>query len=388
MKRRLAETAIFFALVAAAAASAGASSPRKTAQPPPAGKRKAPAAAPSNPEVAAYAAKFLSFDPESRVTVEKSTETLPGFQSWKVHRKGRYEKLNVDRVFYVSDDGRWFFEGDSVTNPAPRPVRSAADLAWVGEKLAAVFRTKVTPQLAPERDAAPYKGVHVAIETGYGVVRLPGYVTADGARFLQGVFWDFRMDPREERRRHIDLSAGRASGKPDAAVSIVEFADMECGYCKMRGLQMDRLLEVNAGIVNARRHYKFFPLWFGHVWAMKAASAGDCIFKSAGAAPFFRFKEQVYARQESMTVSGIDEIAVTTAGAEGISSADFLACYLQEPSFSRVRREIDEGYRLGVNSTPTYFIDGTQITWTEDKVMEDFLRTLFPKTKSISYGGK
>jgi len=89
-----------------------------------------------------------------------------------------------------------------------------------------------------------------------------------------------------------------------------------------------------------------------------------------------------------MTVSGIDELAVSTAGAEGISSADFLACYLQEPSFSRIRHEIAEGYRMGVNSTPTYFIDGTQITWTEDKVMEDFLRTLFPKTKTINYGGK
>ena len=335
-----------------------------------------------------YALHFLSWDPESRITVTKSSERLPGMQGYKVVRKGRYEKLNIDRVYYVSDDGRWFFEGDSVTNPAPRPIRSAADLGWVGEKISAVFRTKVMPQLAPERDAAPYRGVNVAIETGYGVVKLPGYVSADGSRFLQGVFWDFRADPREERRRHIDLSAGRASGKPEAAVSIVEYADMECGYCKMRGLQMDRLLEANAGIVNARRHYKFFPLWFGHVWAMKAASAGDCIFKSAGAAPFFRFKEQVYARQESMTVSGIDELAVSTAGAEGISSADFLACYLQEPSFSRIRHEIAEGYRMGVNSTPTYFIDGTQITWTEDKVMEDFLRTLFPKTKSINYGGK
>jgi protein-disulfide isomerase len=168
---------------------------------------------------------------------------------------------------------------------------------------------------------------------------------------------------------------------------MVEFADMECGYCKLRGLQMDRLLEANAGIVNVRRHYKFFPLFFNHVWAMKAASAGECIFRTAGAPAFFKFKESVYSRQESMTVAGIDELAVTTAEADGITSADFLACYLQEASFGRVRQEIEEGYRLGVNSTPTYYIDGTEIVWVEDKVMEDFLRTLFPKLKSISYGG-
>ena len=99
----------------------------------------------------------------------------------------------------------------------------------------------------------------------------------------------------------------------------------------------------------------------------------------------FRFKTQVYAVQESMTVGGIDQLAVTTAEAEGISSADFLSCYLRDDSFGRVIRDMEEGYRLGVNSTPTYFIDGTEITWIEDKVMEDYLRTIFPKIKTIEY---
>jgi protein-disulfide isomerase len=137
--------------------------------------------------------------------------------------------------------------------------------------------------------------------------------------------------------------------------------------------------------VKVRRHYKFFPLWMTHVWAMKAASAGDCIFKFSGAPALFHFKEQVYARQESLNLSGLDELAVTTAEAEGISSTDFLSCYLREDSFGRVRRDLEEGYRLGINSTPTYFVDGTEVSWVEDKVMEDLLRTLFPKTRSISY---
>lgn len=381
MRRTLAAVLLAGAALAGLAASPAA---KKAAQPVPAPRAGAVTAA----DVAAYATKFLPWDPESKVTAEKSTERLPEMQAWKVRRKGRYEKLNVDRLFYVSDDGRWFFPGDSVTNAGGRPVRSAADLGWVQEKFATLFKTNVRVQLTPERDAAPYKAVAVAVETGYGAVRMPGFVSADGKAYLQGPFWDFKTDPREERRRRIDLSANRTTGRPDAAVSVVEFADMECGYCKMRGLQMDRLLEANAGVVNVRRHYKFFPLWFGHVWAMKAASAADCLFQAAGAPAMFRFKEQVYARQESMTVSGIDELAVTTAEAEGVTAADFLGCYLQEPSFARVRREIEEGYRLGVFSTPTYFIDGTEITWIDDKVMEDYLRTIFPKIKSIPYATK
>ena len=333
-----------------------------------------------------YAARFLPWDPETKIAVSRSTEALPGFIAFKVKRTGKYEKLNLERIVFVSDDGKWFFAGDALLNTgAPRPVRGPQDLAWIDEKLGKVFRSSVRTLLVPERDAGGLKGVALQLETGYGSVRMPGYVSPDGKTFLQGTLWDFKMDPRAERRRRIDLSANRATGPADATVNVVEYADMECGYCKFRGLQMDRLLAANTGIVNVRRHYKFFPLWMGHVWSMKAASAGDCIAKSAGPPALFRFKEQVYARQESLNISAVDELAITTAESEGISSADFLSCYLKEDSFSRVRRDLEEGYRLGINSTPTYYVDGTEVAWVEDKVMEDMLRTLFPKTKSISY---
>lgn len=345
------------------------------------------ASPPVEKQLEVYATRFLPFDPETKVSVERSTERLPGFAAFRVKRTGRYEKLKADRVVYVSTDGKWFFAGDSFVNSTPRPVRTSADLDWVEAKVGGLLRTTVHALLAPERDVAGLKGVSISVETGYGAVRIPGYASADGKAFLQGTLWDFQMDPRAERRRRIDLSIGRAQGRGDASVQVVEYADMECGYCKFRGQQMDRLLEANAGVANVRRHYKFFPLWIHHVWAMKAASAADCLFRFKGPA-MFRFKEQVYGRQETMTLAGVDELALTVAEAEGVTSADFLSCYLQEESFSRVRREIEEGYRLGVSSTPTYFVDGTEISWLEDKVMEDFLRTLFPKIKTISYEAK
>jgi len=213
---------------------------------------------------------------------------------------------------------------------------------------------------------------------------MPGYVTPDGARFFNGSLWDFTMDPREERKKRIDLSQGRYEGKADGAVTIVEYADMECGYCRYRGGQMDALLEANNGVLSYKRYYKFYPLWFSHAWSMKAASAADCIWRFAKQ-QMFAFKKQVYAQQAAMTVSGIDELALTFSEAVGIPRADFLNCYLKEESLADVRKDLDEGQRLGVKSTPTYYVDGTEIMWTEDKVMEDFLRTKAPGLKSIDY---
>ncbi len=331
-----------------------------------------------------YLNNYLPFDPASKVTVEKAADRLPGFQGWKVKRTGKYPKLAIDRLVYVSDDGRWFFDGDTLTNPSPKPVTASADLGWIDSRTAAVYRTRAKASLAPERDAAGLKGIWVAVESGWGPVRMPGYVTPDGSRFFNGSLWDFQMDPREERKKRIDLSQGRFEGKADGAVTIVEFADMECGYCRYRGGQMDALLEANNGVLSYKRYYKFYPLWFSHAWSMKAASAADCIWRFAKQ-QMFAFKKQVYSQQAAMTVSGIDELALTFSEAAGIPRADFLNCYLKEESLADVRKDLEEGQRLGVKSTPTYYVDGTEIMWTEDKVMEDYLRTKAPGLKSIDY---
>ena len=348
------------------------------------GTQAAGAAASVEARLPGYLNNYLPFDPASKVTVEKVADRLPGFQGYKFKRSGKYPKLAAERIVYVSDDGKWFFDGDTLTNPNPKPVTSAADVAWMENRTAGVYRTRARASMAPERDAAGLKAVWIAVESGWGPVRLPGYVTPDGSRFFNGNLWDFQMDPREERKKRIDLSQGRLEGKPDGTVTIVEYADMECGYCRFRGTQMDALLEANAGILNARRYYKFFPLWFNHAWSMKAASAADCIARVSKPA-MFAFKKQVYSQQQALTVTAIDELAFNFAESAGIPKSDFAACYLRDQSLADVRKDLEEGQRLGVKSTPTYFVDGTEVMWTEDKVMEDFLKTKASGIKSIDY---
>jgi protein-disulfide isomerase len=385
MRSRKGAVVVFVAFTLATVGLAPAKAKAK-AKPKPAPAAAAPVAgAGLEKQVGDYVALYLPWEPDAQVAVEKSPLKLPGFSAWHAVRTGRYESLKAGAVVFVSNDRKWFFEGDSFLNPKPTPVRSEADLAWITRRYADLLRTNVRAQLVPARDAAGLKGIAVVLETGFGPVHVPGLVSADGGVFLAGVLWDFQGDPRAERRKRIDLTAQRASGPPDAPVTIVEYADMECQYCRFRGRHLDKLLAANNGIVNVRRHYKFFPLWSHHAWAMKAASAGDCLFRLAGAPALFRFKELAYGRQESLSVSAVDELAITSAEGEGVPRPDFLGCYLRDESFDRVRKDMDEGYRLGVNSTPTYYVDGTQINWIEDKVMEDLLRTKFPRIKTITY---
>jgi protein-disulfide isomerase len=374
MKTRILGIALIVTAACVAPSSGTARQAAKTAAP----------AAGVEARLPGYMNNFLPWDPASKVTIEKSSDRFPGFQGYKVKRTGKYAKLNMDEAVYVSDDGKWFFDGDPIANPNPRPVRTDADLAWIEARTSQLYRTRVKATLTPERDAAGLKGVVLAIDSGFVPMHVPGYVSPDGAKFLNGSLYDFQMDPREERKKRIDLSQGRFEGKPNGSIVVVEYADMQCGYCRFRGLQMDQLLEANPNL-SYKRYYKFFPLWFSHEWSTRAASAADCIFRFAKAPALFAFKKQVYSQQAVLTVAGIDELAVTFAESAGIARADFLNCYLRDESLSDVFKDVDEGQRLGVKSTPTYFIDGTEINWVEDKVMEDFLRTKDSSLKGIEY---
>ena len=208
-----------------------------------------------------------------------------------------------------------------MTNPTPTPVRSSADLGWIEAKISALYKTRSKGILAPERDAAGLQG-HVGWRSSPASGRCASPATSrpTAAATSAATFWDFQMDPREERKRRIDLSTPRYQSNKDGALTIVEYADMECGYCKYRGLQMDSLLEANAKTLSYKRYYKFFPLWFNHAWSMKAASAADCLFRFAGAADVRVQEARVRAAGDHDRV-GHRRLALTEAEAAGVPAA-------------------------------------------------------------------
>ena len=173
----------------------------------------------------------------SRATRSSGRESIP--------------KLAVEKTCTSPTTASGSSTGTRSTNPNPRPVttrrRSRLDGEPLGQHLYARGRGR---SLAPERDAAGLKARRGSPwSRGSGPCACPATSRRTGLalprRRCSGTS---SMDPREERKKRIDLSQGRFEGKPDGAVTIVEYADMECGYCRFRGTQMDALLQANAGI--------------------------------------------------------------------------------------------------------------------------------------------
>ncbi len=112
---------------------------------------------------------------------------------------------------------------------------------------------------------------------------------------------------------------------------------------------------------NAIRHgLVSYPLTQIHPWAFRAASASWCIALQ-DPHQLIPFKETFYDLQREMEVSLVTPTSVDFVAGRGLDEAAFRSCYLKKPSIEAVHAQMGLGKILGVNSTPTYFVNGWKI---------------------------
>jgi len=326
-----------------------------------------------------FAAEYLPWEPDSKVTVRPAPkDDVKGFHAYAIERKGKYEKLDAKVTYFASADEKWIFAGQVIKNSQPQnrtaEIRSDADIAGISDYFSKMFGARSRAFLDPAGDRAGMKAVRIEIDTGYFSQPLHYYVEPDGSVFFMGTMWKLGESVPEQRLALMNLASSPSYGADPAKITLVEYADMECPFCKKRGEQMDKLMEKYASKLQIRRYYKFFPLWVAHHWSTKAASAAAC-FQNSSPDLVFRFKQICYDNQETLTLDRLDQQVFDFVDGAGISRKDFLACYLQEPSFAAIRRDMNEGGYLGVNSTPTYYANGIEIYWLPDDLMEEFLKS-------------
>jgi len=184
------------------------------------------------------------------------------------------------------------------------------------------------------------------------------YVTEDGKHAVAGEILPFGAHPYDAARRELEKGInGPSRGPATAPVTVVEFGDFQCPHCKEAQPTLDKL--ANEG-KNARVVFQNFPLPM-HDWAMKASSYADCIGRASNDA-FWKFVSSVYGAQSEITASNADEKLTALADGVGVKGSDTAACAVKPETATRVQHSIDLGTSLGVNSTPTIFINGRKVS--------------------------
>jgi protein-disulfide isomerase len=319
---------------------------------------------------------------------EITTVRIPGTRIFLARRTYTADpRMNDQAHLFVEDTGKVligdiFYDEDRAKNPAP--VRTDDDLASMRAKVRQFLVGGFSLVLDPSADRRNWRGVTVKSDTGYGTTPMSAYVKADdGTILVIGRFWDRGRSIAEQRREMIKLAGTPMTGPADARVTVVEYSDMQCGFCKKRTADFEALVAKMSKELKIKRYIKSFPLTSAHPWAFRAASAGRCFFDLQGPESFFRWKSQVYAKQDELSVPGIDAFAMDYAFANEIPDAKFRACYLQAKSNDRINADLTEGWALRVRSTPTYYVDGVFVSWFTDNIMEEYLRTTYLGGKGL-----
>jgi protein-disulfide isomerase len=161
---------------------------------------------------------------------------------------------------------------------------------------------------------------------------------------------------RAQAKIFIDLAAPSASvdlantyikGNKDAPVVLVEFADYQCPYCQKVHPELDQLRkEFGDKLAIA---YKDFPLPM-HPYAMKAAEAARCAGMQG---KFWEFHDLLFA-DKKFEVKDLKE----QARAIHLDGERFDSCLDSGQTAGNVERDAEEGRRLGLTGTPSFFVNG------------------------------
>lgn len=203
------------------------------------------------------------------------------------------------------------------------------------------------------------------------------YITPDQKFAMYGEMIPFGADPFAADRATLKAANGPTHGPADASVTIVEFGDLECPACKAAQAPLTKLMEEEP---HAKLIYQNFPLESVHKWALLAAKYLTCIGQQSNDVAF-KFIATVYEHQGEVTPATADAMLKGYAKDSGADVDTVSACIAKPEIEAKIRESIKLGDKLGVNSTPTFFINGRKIvglganTRYEDvKAMVDYYR--------------
>jgi predicted DsbA family dithiol-disulfide isomerase len=156
----------------------------------------------------------------------------------------------------------------------------------------------------------------------------------------------------EPPRYDIEVtSEDPALGTSAAPVTLVEFADFECPFCRQVA---PRLAQLKAAFGDRLRIvWKDFPLSDIHPTAQKAAHAARCALDQGA---FWKYHDVLFASEQLSA-----KVLMDAAETAGVKKEPFARCVESRGPVPQVARNIRAGVSLGIEGTPTLFINGRRV---------------------------
>ena len=155
-----------------------------------------------------------------------------------------------------------------------------------------------------------------------------------------------RFGTKDKLPLEVDDSPSR--GAPMAKVTVVEFSDFQCPHCAAAHPELARLLREFDGRV--RLVYKYFPL-SSHTRATAAAQAAEA---ARAQGKFWEMHDMLFEHQRELEDADIQKYATQL----GLDMERFNRDLAAESNLKKVEADRALGVRLGIEATPSFFVDG------------------------------
>jgi protein-disulfide isomerase len=189
-------------------------------------------------------------------------------------------------------------------------------------------------------------------------------LSSDGNTVARLEKFDISHNPADT----ISVQNRPVRGAAEAKVTVVNFDDLECPYCaRMHSQLFPSTLDHYKGLV--KFVYKDFPLVEIHPWALHAAVNAGCLAEQNGDS-YWTFVDYVHEHGSDIAGTGkdpkeaaknLDKVAHEEGERSKLDLAKLDACIAKQDD-TAVRASMKQGDSLGVNGTPTMFINGERLS--------------------------
>ena len=173
----------------------------------------------------------------------------------------------------------------------------------------------------------------------------------------------------------VNDNHGPSIGPVDAPVTIVEFSDFQCPYCQKSVGVLKELRRIYGEKI--RMVYRDYP-GPNHPFAVQAAEAAHCAGEQG---KFWEYHDLLFERQAQG--SGWDFAAL--AKELGLKDNAFVTCLTTGRYRKDVLTDLEEGMKLGINNTPTFFVNGRPVVGARPAA--DFVALIDPLLRKSAKGG-
>lgn len=153
----------------------------------------------------------------------------------------------------------------------------------------------------------------------------------------------------------------RVKGPANAPVTILEFSDFECPYCKMASGVVKEVLAAYPDKV--KLVYRHFPLRDKHPDAQYAAEAAEC---AGDQGKFWEISDVIFANQEKLSAADIDKYAKDLS----LDMGKFGDCLKAGKFKTKIDADVASGGEYGISGTPSFFVGNEFVSG--GSTVEDF----------------